>query len=61
MTLLADIKSFVAGDEADAVLKLSSVRLRERDERERADAGTRDMPIMEVLRSLGSMLPDGGG
>ena len=51
----------VAGEEADKVLKLSSLRLRERDEREKAVSGTKEMPIMEVLRSLGSMLPEGGG
>lgn len=51
----------VAGEEADKVLSLSARRLREREERERTDAGTKDIPIMEVLRSLGSILPDGGG
>ncbi|KAL7936637.1 Mis12-Mtw1 protein family domain-containing protein [Trichoderma chlorosporum] len=51
----------VAGKEADRVLSLSAVRLREREERERKRAGTKDMPIMEVLRSLSSILPEGGG
>ncbi|KAL7793588.1 Mis12-Mtw1 protein family domain-containing protein [Trichoderma ceciliae] len=51
----------VAGKEADRVLSLSAVRLREREERERKSAGTKDMPIMEVLRSLSSILPEGGG
>jgi kinetochore protein Mis13/DSN1 len=51
----------VAGQEADRVLSLSAVRLREREERERKSAGTKDMPIMEVLRSLSSILPEGGG
>ncbi|KAH6609718.1 hypothetical protein Trco_003064 [Trichoderma cornu-damae] len=51
----------VAGKEADRVLSLSTVRLREREERERKSAGTKDMPIMEVLRSLSSILPEGGG
>ncbi|KAI6784373.1 uncharacterized protein J7T54_006418 [Emericellopsis cladophorae] len=51
----------VAGDEASMVLKLSAARLKEREERERKEAGTKDMPIMEVLRSLGSILPDTGG
>lgn len=50
----------VAGEEADKVLSLSALRLRERDEREKTSAGTRDMPIMEVLRSLGNILPEGG-
>lgn len=51
----------VAGKEADKVLKLSALRLREREQRERTTAGTRDMPIMEVLRSLGQILPEGNG
>ncbi|GJN79009.1 hypothetical protein PLIIFM63780_002520 [Purpureocillium lilacinum] len=51
----------VAGKEADKVLKLSALRLREREQRERTSAGTRDMPIMEVLRSLGQILPEGNG
>ncbi|RFU74408.1 hypothetical protein TARUN_7838 [Trichoderma arundinaceum] len=51
----------VAGKEADRVLSLSAVRLREREERERKSAGTKDMPIMEVLRSLSSILPEEGG
>ncbi|KAL7923681.1 Mis12-Mtw1 protein family domain-containing protein [Trichoderma austrokoningii] len=51
----------VAGKEADKVLSLSSVRLREREEKERRSAGTKDMPIMLVLRSLSGILPEGGG
>ncbi|PNY29871.1 Kinetochore protein mis13 [Tolypocladium capitatum] len=51
----------VAGREADRVLRVSSIRLREREQREKASAGTRDMPIMEVLRSLGNILPEGNG
>lgn len=51
----------VADEEADTVLGLSALRLKERENRERADAGTKNMPIMEVLRSLGSILPDSGG
>lgn len=51
----------VAGEEADKVLSLSARRLREREEREKTDAGTKNMPIIEVLRSLGSILPEGGG
>lgn len=51
----------VAGEEADKVLRLSATRLREREAHERTGAGTKDMPIMEVLRSLGNILPDGGG
>lgn len=51
----------VAGEEAEKVLKFSQVRLREREMRERAVAGTKDLPLQEILRSLGSMLPEGGG
>ncbi|KAL6856518.1 Mis12-Mtw1 protein family domain-containing protein [Trichoderma novae-zelandiae] len=50
----------VAGKEADRVLALSAVRLKEREERERKRAGTRELPIMAVLRSLSSILPEGG-
>ncbi|KAI3573256.1 Mis12-Mtw1 protein family-domain-containing protein [Fusarium oxysporum f. sp. albedinis] len=51
----------VAGKEADKVLSVSALRLRQREEREKANAGTRDMPVIEVLRSLGNILPEGGG
>ncbi|KAJ3523597.1 hypothetical protein NM208_g12389 [Fusarium decemcellulare] len=51
----------VAGKEADKVLSVSALRLRQREEREKASAGTKDMPVMEVLRSLGNILPEGGG
>ncbi|KAI1462835.1 Mis12-Mtw1 protein family-domain-containing protein [Annulohypoxylon moriforme] len=49
--------------QADKVLALSAARLKEREERERKSAGTKDMPVMEVLRSLGRILPpeSGGG
>ncbi|KAI2779660.1 Mis12-Mtw1 protein family-domain-containing protein [Daldinia loculata] len=51
------------GLQADRVLALSAARLKEREEKERASAGTKDMPVMEVLRSLGRILPPetGGG
>lgn len=51
----------IAGRQADRVLSLSAARLKEREEKEKASAGTRDMPVMEVLRSLGRILPEGGG
>ncbi|KAL7801175.1 Mis12-Mtw1 protein family domain-containing protein [Trichoderma afarasin] len=51
----------VAGTEADRVLSLSAVRLREREEKERKRAGTKELPILEVLRSLSLILPEGGG
>lgn len=46
-----------AGREADQVLERSAARLKERDEREKRAAGTRDLPIMEVIRSLSRILP----
>ncbi|KXH48708.1 hypothetical protein CNYM01_07590 [Colletotrichum nymphaeae SA-01] len=49
-----------AGREADKVLSLSAARLKEREVREKANAGTKEMPVMEVLRSLGRILPEGG-
>ncbi|KAJ9419292.1 hypothetical protein FOXG_16307 [Fusarium oxysporum f. sp. lycopersici 4287] len=51
----------VAGKEADKVLSVSALRLRQREEQEKASAGTRDIPVIEVLRSLGNILPEGGG
>ncbi|KAH6984012.1 Mis12-Mtw1 protein family-domain-containing protein [Ilyonectria destructans] len=49
----------VAGKEAEKVLSISALRLRQRKEREKTRAGTKEMPIMEVLRSLGNILPEG--
>ncbi|KAL2196471.1 Mis12-Mtw1 protein family-domain-containing protein [Corynascus similis CBS 632.67] len=51
----------VAGREADAVLALGAARLREREERERRAVGTARVSVMEVLRSLGRILPPEGG
>ncbi|KAM6513379.1 hypothetical protein FALCPG4_015804 [Fusarium falciforme] len=51
----------LAGKEADKVLSISALHLRQREEKEKAGAGTSDMPVMEVLRGLGSILPKGGG
>ncbi|KAG4282245.1 hypothetical protein FPRO04_13321 [Fusarium proliferatum] len=51
----------VAGKEANNVLSVSALRLRQREEREKASAGTRDVPVIEVLRSLGNIRPEGGG
>ncbi|KAJ2979155.1 hypothetical protein NUW58_g7272 [Xylaria curta] len=50
-----------AGRQADRVLSLTAARLKEREEREKTRTGTKDMPIMEVLRGLSKILPDGGG
>jgi kinetochore protein Mis13/DSN1 len=48
-----------AGRQANHVLALSATRLREREDEETKSAGTKDMPVMEVLRSLGRILPEG--
>lgn len=53
-----------ASREADRILGLSAARLKEREDREKKAIGTKDMPMMEVLRSLGRILPpegEGGG
>lgn len=56
-----DLRVTTAGRQADKVLALSSERLKERETREREAAGTKEMPVMEVLRSLGRILPENGG
>lgn len=56
-----DLRVVTAGKQADKVLALSSGRLKEREAREREAAGTKEMPVMEVLRSLGRILPENGG
>ncbi|KAI0387055.1 Mis12-Mtw1 protein family-domain-containing protein [Hypomontagnella monticulosa] len=56
-----DKRVATGGQQADRVLALSAARLKEREEKERASAGTKDMPVMEVLRSLGRILPPEGG
>ncbi|OTA87979.1 hypothetical protein M434DRAFT_399184 [Hypoxylon sp. CO27-5] len=56
-----DRRVATGGQQADRVLALSAARLKEREEKERASAGTKDMPVMEVLRSLGRILPPEGG
>ncbi|KAI0152943.1 hypothetical protein GGR57DRAFT_163318 [Xylariaceae sp. FL1272] len=47
--------------QADQILAKTATRLKEREEREKKTAGTKELPIMEVLRSLGRILPEGGG
>ncbi|EDN94414.1 hypothetical protein SS1G_10287 [Sclerotinia sclerotiorum 1980 UF-70] len=47
------------GRVADKILALSAVRLDERERRERELVGTRDVPMVEVLRSLSRILPEG--
>lgn len=49
------------GREAERVLALSAARLKMREEKEKAATGTKELPTMEVLRSLGRILPEGGG
>ncbi|KAK1836265.1 Mis12-Mtw1 protein family-domain-containing protein [Podospora conica] len=56
-----DQRVATAAREADEVLALSASRLKLRDEREKAAVGTKEMPTMEVLRSLGRILPEGAG
>ncbi len=51
----------VAGRQADAVLRAAQARLKRREARDKRSAGTGEMPMMEILRSLGSLLPEGGG
>ncbi|KAH6984062.1 Mis12-Mtw1 protein family-domain-containing protein [Ilyonectria destructans] len=48
----------VAGEEAEKVLSISALRLRQREEREKTRAGTKQMPVMEVLRRLGNIVPE---
>ncbi|KAH6845060.1 Mis12-Mtw1 protein family-domain-containing protein [Chaetomium sp. MPI-CAGE-AT-0009] len=55
-----DMRVATAAREADAVLALSAARLREREERERRAVGAGALSVMEVLRSLGRILPEGG-
>lgn len=47
------------GRVADKILALSAVRLDQRDQREKEEIGTRDLPMQEVLRSLSRILPEG--
>ncbi|KAK0741156.1 Mis12-Mtw1 protein family-domain-containing protein [Schizothecium vesticola] len=56
-----DQRVVTAAREADEVLALSASRLKLRDEREKAAVGTKELPTMEVLRSLGRILPEGAG
>ena len=56
-----DMRVATAGREAEAVLGLSAARLKEREEREKKSVGTGGLSTMEVLRSLGRLLPPEGG
>jgi len=56
-----DQRVATASREADVVLGRSAARLKEREGKEKGAVGTRDLPTMEVLRSLGRILPEGGG
>lgn len=56
-----NLRVLTAGKQADKVLALSSERLKEREEREKEATRTKELPVMEVLRSLGRILPENGG
>lgn len=56
-----DQRVITGSRQADRILALGSTRLKERDAKEKGAAGTKEMPVMEVLRSLGRILPEGGG
>lgn len=49
-----------ADKEAGVVLSRAAERLKEREESEKRAVGTKEIPVMEVLRSLGRLLPEGG-
>jgi kinetochore protein Mis13/DSN1 len=49
-----------ASRQADAVVERAAKRLKAREDREKAAVGTNEVPVMEVLRSLGRILPEGG-
>ena len=55
-----DQRVITGGRQADKVLALASDRLKEREQREKKAAGTSQMPVVEVLRSLSRILPEGG-
>lgn len=56
-----DQRVAVAGQEADRLLQLGASRLKEREDHEKAAVGTKDLSMMEVLRSLGRILPEDRG
>ncbi|CAK7267489.1 hypothetical protein SEPCBS119000_002575 [Sporothrix epigloea] len=56
-----DQRVSVAGREADLLLRLGASRLKAREDREKAAVGTREIPVMEVLRSLSRVKPDDTG
>ena len=45
---------------ANKVLALGAVRLEERSSKEKEAAGSRDMPVKEILRTLSGILPESG-
>jgi len=47
-----------AGRQADTVLGVAAKRLEQREKKEKASVGTKEIPVMEVLRSLGRILPE---
>jgi len=56
-----DQRVVAASREANMVLGISALRLKQREEKEKGAIGTKELPTMEVLRSLGKILPEGGG
>ncbi|KAL2264757.1 hypothetical protein VTJ83DRAFT_7267 [Remersonia thermophila] len=55
-----DMRVLTAAREAEAVLAACAGRLRERERREKKAAGTERVGVMEVLRCLARVLPEGG-
>ena len=49
-----------AEEEERALKEREEMEAREREEREKTVAGTKDLPGIEVLRSLSRILPEGG-
>lgn len=55
-----DMRVKMGEREAETVLKVSAERLKEREEREKRKVGTASVNVMEVLRSLGRVVGEGG-
>ena len=55
-----DMRVKMGEREAETVLKVSAERLKEREEREKRKVGTVGVNVMEVLRSLGRVVGEGG-
>jgi kinetochore protein Mis13/DSN1 len=55
-----DQRVATASRKEDVVLSRAASRLKIRDEKEKRAAGTKEVPVVEVLRSLGRILPESG-